>query len=231
MNIPKPFWADAVFTTCFLINHMPLSVLHGEIPYKIFFPNKSLFPVDSRIFGSTCFVRDVCSHVTNLDPKFLKCIFLGYSRLQKGYKYYCPSLNKYLVSIDVTFTENTPYFSSPPSPAHQGEDDDLLVYSITSSEPVSALAPVKTPIVQVYSRHKPLDSCHAPVSSSSNLVLSNDLPIALRKGKCHCTYPISSFVSYNCLSFSSCSFIASLDSIFIPKIVHEPYLILVSIMQ
>ncbi|KAL5838389.1 hypothetical protein ACOSQ3_015558 [Xanthoceras sorbifolium] len=119
MNVPKPFWADAVSTACFLINRMPSSVLHGEIPYKILFPNKSLFPVDPRIFGSTCFVRDVRPHVTKLDPKSLKCIFLGYSRLQKGYRCYCPSLNKYLVSVDVTFMEATPYFSSSP-PARQG---------------------------------------------------------------------------------------------------------------
>lgn len=41
------------------------------------------------------------------------------------------------------------------------------------------------------------------------------------KVKCQCTYLISSFVSYNCLSSSSCSFIASLDSISILKTVHE----------
>ena len=64
MNVSKPFWADAVSIACFLINRMPSSVLHGEIPYKILFPNKSLFPVDPRIFGSTCFVRDVHPHVT-----------------------------------------------------------------------------------------------------------------------------------------------------------------------
>ncbi|KAL5741578.1 hypothetical protein ACOSP7_028310 [Xanthoceras sorbifolium] len=220
MNVPKPFWADAVSTACFLINRMPSSVLHGEIPYKILFPNKSLFPVDPRIFGSTCFVRDVRPHVTKLDPKSLKCIFLGYSRLQKGYRCYCPSLNKYLVSVDVTFMEATPYFSSSP-PTRQGEDDDLLVYSITSSEPISEAAPVKPPIIQIYSRRTPPDSCPAPTPLSSDPVPSDDLPIALRKGKRQCTYPISSFVSYHCLSSSSCSFIASLDSISIPKTVHE----------
>ena len=45
---------------------------------------------------------------------------------------------------------------------------------------------------------------------------SDDLPIALRKGKRTCTYPISSFVSYNHLSPPSCSFITSLDSLTVP---------------
>lgn len=106
-------------------------------------------------------------------------------------------------------------------PHVRGDDDNLLVYSITSSEPVSAPTPVKLPIVQVYSRRKPPNSYPAHVPSSLDLVPGNDLPIALHKGKHLCTYLISSFISYNCLSSSSCSFIVSCDSISIPKIVHE----------
>jgi hypothetical protein len=159
-------------------------------------------------------------HVTKLDPKSLKCIFLGYSRLQKGYRCYCPSLNKYLVSADVTFLEATPYFQSS-TLACQGEDDDLLVYTITSSEPVSEPDVAKPPILQVYSKRQiPPATCPTPAPSSSDPTSSDALPIALRKGKRQCTYPVSSFVSYHHLS-SSCSFIASLDSISIPKTIHE----------
>ncbi|KAA3480134.1 Retrovirus-related Pol polyprotein from transposon TNT 1-94 [Gossypium australe] len=46
-------------------------------------------------------------------------------------------------------------------------------------------------------------------------------PIALRKGRQYCTYPISSFVSYNQLSRITSSFIALLDSISIPKTVRK----------
>ena len=97
MQVPKHFWADAVSTACFLINRMPSSVLSGETPFHVLFPKKTLFPIEPRIFGCTCFVRDVRPHVTKLDPKSLKCIFLGYSRVQKGYRCYCPDLNRYLV--------------------------------------------------------------------------------------------------------------------------------------
>ncbi|XP_057999200.1 two-component response regulator-like APRR7 [Hevea brasiliensis] len=50
----------------------------------LFFSIKSLFPVESCIFYCTCFVRDAHSQVTKLDPNSLKCVFFGYSRLQKG---------------------------------------------------------------------------------------------------------------------------------------------------
>ena len=153
MHVPKHFWADAVSTACFLINWMPSLVLNWDTPYHIPFPNKPLFPIELRIFECTCFVRDVLSHVSKLDPKSLKCIFFGYSRVQKGYRCSCPSLRRYLVSVDVTFLENVP-FSSPPTHKSQGEEDDLLVYTlaspIVSPEPAPILAPVKPPITQVY---------------------------------------------------------------------------------
>ena len=109
MQVPKHFWADAVSTACFLINRMPSSVLNWDTPYHILFPNKPLFPIEPRVLGCTCFVRDVRPHVSKLDPKSLKYIFLGYSRVQKGYRCYCPSLIRYLVSVDVTFLENASF--------------------------------------------------------------------------------------------------------------------------
>ena len=92
-------------------------------------PYKPLFPIEPRIFGCTCFGRDVRLHVSKFDPKSLKCIFLGYSRVQQGYRCYCPSLRRYLVSVNVTFLENVSY-SLPLSHTSQGEEDDLLVYTL-----------------------------------------------------------------------------------------------------
>lgn len=60
---------------------MPLSVLVGATPHSILFPSHSLFPVEPCIFGCTCFIRDVRPGMSKLDPKSLKCVFLGYSRL------------------------------------------------------------------------------------------------------------------------------------------------------
>ncbi|GKD95403.1 retrovirus-related pol polyprotein from transposon TNT 1-94, partial [Tanacetum coccineum] len=48
-----------------------------------------------------------------------------------------------------------------------------------------------------------------------------DLPIALRKGKRTCRYPVSVFVSYDGLSISSRAFVANLDSILVSKTVGE----------
>ena len=196
---------------------MPSSVLDWATLFQTLFPHKSLFPIEPQEFWCTCFVRDVRLHVSKLNLKSLKCIFLGYSRVQKGYRCYCPSLRRYLVFADVTFLENT-HFSLGSIHASQGADDDLLVYTLASPTPASIPPMKKPPITQVYARrlHPPVSS--PPLAAStSDPVLSDDLPIAIRKGNHQCTHPISSFCSYNHLSSHSCSFIASLNSISLPN--------------
>ena len=109
MNVPKHFLADAVSTTCFLINRLPSSILNWATPYHQLFPNNPLFPIDPKVFGCTCFVRDVRPQVSKLNPKVLKCIFVGYSRVQKGYRCYCLTLRCYFVSTNAAFFETTPF--------------------------------------------------------------------------------------------------------------------------
>ena len=159
--------------------------------------------------------------MSKLDPNSLKCIFLGYSRVQKRYKCYCPSLYSYLVSADVTFFENAPCSQSPIHTS-QGEDDDLLIYTLVSPAFAHVPLPTKPPITQVYTRRQhPSVSSPPPAASTSDSVLSDDLPIALCKGKHQCAHPISSFYSYNHLSSHSYSFIAPLDSISLSNKVFE----------
>ena len=120
----------------------------------------------------TYYNRDVSPHVSKLDPKSLNCIFLSYSRVQKGYRCYCTSLLMYLVSADVTFLEITS-FSQDSIHSSQGVDDDLLGYTLAS--PALAFVPplTKPPITQVYSRRQ------NPLLSSPTQVASTLDPISM----------------------------------------------------
>ena len=130
---------------------MSSSVVDWVTPFQTLFPHKFLFLIEPRVFGCTCFDRDVRPHVSKLDPKSLKRIFFGYSQVQKGYKCYCPNLRKYTVYVDVTFLENTS-FSLDLIHTSQGEDDDLLVYTLVSPALTYVPPLTKCLITQVYAR-------------------------------------------------------------------------------
>ena len=99
------------------------------------------------------------SHVST---KAIKCVFLGYSRLQKGYKCYSPTTRRYYMSADATFFEDTPFFSPSmdhpsslqqilpiPSPCPLGNSDQN-VSEVPSSPPNST--EVAPPLLITYQR-------------------------------------------------------------------------------
>lgn len=112
-NTPKTYWGDAVLSAIYLINRMPSRIIDYHTPYNkflSFFPStRALNSIPPKIFGCTAFVHSYTHN--KLDPKAIKCLFLGYSSTQKGYKCYSPSLKKTFITMDVTFFEKEPFFS------------------------------------------------------------------------------------------------------------------------
>src|SRR5436190_19823114 len=90
MNVPKFLWSEAVMSDAYLINRMPSKVLGMKTPCEILLGDNK-FAVPPKVFGCTCFVRDYKPAVGKLDPKSIRCIFVGYSASQKGYKCWCPT--------------------------------------------------------------------------------------------------------------------------------------------
>ncbi|RVX16320.1 Retrovirus-related Pol polyprotein from transposon RE1 [Vitis vinifera] len=102
-----------------------------------------------------------------LSARATKCIFLGYSRLQKGYHCYSSETHRYFLSADVTFFEDSPFFSTSKS---------LPVSEVYHRRHRVAIPPSLAEV--------PADSLPIPSASPAPaLPPSADLPIALRKGK------------------------------------------------
>ncbi|KAI3697749.1 hypothetical protein L6452_30846 [Arctium lappa] len=122
MHIPKYLWGEVVLTACYLINRLPSKVLGFQTPVSALKKAFSLFQVSSlqpKIYGCKAFVHSRNLGQSKLDPRAQKCVFIGYSSTQKGYKCYSPTMRRVFVSKDVTFFESEPYFS----PTHlQGEN-------------------------------------------------------------------------------------------------------------
>lgn len=114
MRVPKRFWAEAVTTSVFLINRMPARIIDFQTPLKMlsqFHSIPSVLNLCPKVFGCVCYVH-VHSHLRDkFDPRALKCVFLGYSSSQKGYKCFHPPTGKYYVSMDVEFCESESFFS------------------------------------------------------------------------------------------------------------------------
>ncbi|RVW77239.1 Retrovirus-related Pol polyprotein from transposon TNT 1-94 [Vitis vinifera] len=185
-HVPFRFWGDAVLTACYLINRMPSSVLHDQIPHSLLFPDQPLYFLPPRVFGCTCFVHILTPGQDKLSAKAMKCLFLGYSRLQKGYRCYSLETHRYFISADVTFFEDSPFFSTTSESLPVSE-----VLPIPIVSPPDAMPPRP---LQVYHRRPrvvaplpfpeaPADSLPIPSASPAPALPSpNDLPIAVRKG-------------------------------------------------
>lgn len=98
----------------------PLEVLQGTNSYI----------VPPKVFGCVYFIHT--RNVSKLEPKSLKCVFVGYSSTQKSYKCYHPPCRKYFVTIDVIFRESEPYFSSTQIPLQGGSEMEEVMTNLVT---------------------------------------------------------------------------------------------------
>ena len=136
-----------------MINRIPSRVLDNKSPVEML---KSFYPhfrtsngLTPRVFGCTTFVHVHNQHKDKLNPRAIKCVFLGYSSTQKGYKCYNPSARKFYISADATFTENKPFF---PKFSLQGE------ISMMEDSPCESFEPLDLPHVSTHGDEEPESS-------------------------------------------------------------------------
>ncbi|RVW30591.1 Retrovirus-related Pol polyprotein from transposon TNT 1-94 [Vitis vinifera] len=205
-------------------NRHLVETAHSSLPS---FPDQPLYFLPPRVFGCTCFVHILTPGQDKLSAKAMKCLFLGYSRLQKGYRCYSLETHRYFISADVTFFEDSPFFSTTSESLPVSE-----VLPIPIVSPPDAMPPRP---LQVYHRRPrvvaplpfaeaPADSLPIPSASPAPALPSpNDLPIAVRKGtrSTRNPHPIYNFLSYHRLSSPYSAFVSAISSVSLPKSTHE----------
>ncbi|RVW46868.1 Retrovirus-related Pol polyprotein from transposon RE2 [Vitis vinifera] len=158
---------------------------------------------------------------------FLVLILLNKMGLQKGYRCYSLETHRYFIFADVTFFEDSPFFSTTSESLPVSE---VLLLPIVSPADVVPPRPL-----QVYHRRPrvaapllfaeaPVDSLPTPSASPAPALPSlDDLPIAIRKGTCstHNPHPIYNFLSYHRLSSPYSAFVSAISSVSLPKSTHE----------
>lgn len=122
MNVPSHYWGEAVLSSAYLINRMSSKTLGFTTPHQALLSNypttKLTTNLSPKIFGCTAFVYTQKPNPNKLDPRAIKCIFLGYSPTKKGYKCYCPHERRFCYTMDVTFFEEQAFY---PKIVFQGE--------------------------------------------------------------------------------------------------------------
>ena len=189
------------------------------------FSYQPLFCLPPHVFGCVYFVQILTHGQDKLSAKATKCVFLGYSRFQRGYRCYSTVTNRYFISADVTFFENSFFFFTVERPHVSNVlHVPLVLPSPNFPSPMDAV----TRPLQVYTRcprpRPPIgplaDSSSMPPSSPASVPPPpNDLPIAIRKdtrSTCN-SHPIYNFLSYHHLYLPYFAFVSILSFVFTLK--------------
>lgn len=124
-NIPISFLGECILGVVYLINRTPLTVLHNKTPFEILCENVP--SIDHlRVFDSLCFTHNQLSKGDKFAPRSRRCVFVGYSNNQKGWKLYDLDTGEYFVTRDVQFHENEFPFASK---TYSSTSDDLGPFS------------------------------------------------------------------------------------------------------
>lgn len=109
--VPSKFWVEALSTTVYLINRLPMQTLQYDSPYFRLFGSHPEYQ-SLHAFGCVCFVHLPPTECHKLAAKSARCAFMGYSNAHKGFVCYDATANKLRVSKNVIFFENQYFFQS-----------------------------------------------------------------------------------------------------------------------
>ncbi|MCO5559390.1 hypothetical protein L7F22_012989 [Adiantum nelumboides] len=113
MNMPLTYWAEAVHTAVHIMNRTPTAAIHEISPYERLYGIKpTIFYM--KVFGCVCYVHVPKEARKKMEPKVVKCIFLGYPVEKKGYKCYDPMTRQVYVCRDIKFCEHEPWYKPKP---------------------------------------------------------------------------------------------------------------------
>nr|GEV84192.1 hypothetical protein [Tanacetum cinerariifolium] len=106
ITLLKSFWDYALETAARILNMVPTKKVENT-PYEVWNEQASKSSY-LKVWGCEALVkRDTLTKPDKLEPRSIKCIFIGYQKETMGYSFYYPPENKVLVARNVEFLENS----------------------------------------------------------------------------------------------------------------------------
>lgn len=88
-GLPGWFWGEAVMTVVYILNWCPTKSVEGMTPFEAWHGKKSTGH-HLKTFGCIVYVKNTRPHLTKLEDRGRKMIFVGYERGSKAYRAYDP---------------------------------------------------------------------------------------------------------------------------------------------
>ena len=118
-GLPRNFWAEALNTSCYIINRCMIRPILNKNPYELFKGRKPNI-MHLRVFGCKCFVHNNGKNALGkFDPRSDEAIFLGYSSQSKAYKVFNKRTLCVEESVHVLFDESNSLVE------HDTQEDDF----------------------------------------------------------------------------------------------------------
>jgi hypothetical protein len=186
VGIGQEFWAEAVGTTCYLVNRSPSSALGDKTPQEVW-TGKEPSLTHLKVFGCDAYVHVLKENRSKLDKKAKKCIFIGYKDGLKGYKLWNPETKKVVYSRDVVFREMKDVVKQEVLPSK--EEPEKIEFDLkddeadSTEEHESEEEDPHTPVLRRSDRERRLPERYSPPDFRSNFALSitDDDPRTVRE--------------------------------------------------
>ena len=110
-NVPSGFWAEAVNTTCYIINRVYVKPKTKTTPYEIFkgkTPNLSF----CHVFGCLCYILNDKDNLGKFDAKSDVGMFLGYSTNSSAFRVYNSRTKLIDDKVNVVFDDRMGFYQT-----------------------------------------------------------------------------------------------------------------------
>ena len=123
---PAYYWPEAISTANYLTNCLPTKSLHFSTPLATL--NKytnvpTIHSLPPRVFGCVVYVHLPKRERNKLEPRAVKCVFVGYGTTQKGYRCFNPVTKRLCTTMDCDFVEIEFYYHHLQSQGESPSED------------------------------------------------------------------------------------------------------------